>query len=93
MRYDVLIDRPWLDGARVRMDWPKQRLQFRDPHQKEGLKITIPWAKILHEEKTPLTRFGYTLAEDTSSLERNSDVDNLECYEVDEVPVSQEKAE
>ncbi|OAE33717.1 hypothetical protein AXG93_601s1030 [Marchantia polymorpha subsp. ruderalis] len=46
MGYDVLIDRPWFYGAKVKSDWHTRTLQFRDLNNKEGPKITVPWERI-----------------------------------------------
>ncbi|OAE29092.1 hypothetical protein AXG93_4008s1030 [Marchantia polymorpha subsp. ruderalis] len=83
--YDVLIGRPWLYGARVQCDWQRKRLQFRHPSDPEGALITVPWAKIPHEGKTPSTSLGYTTAEDnTSSDDDVWDVRYVACCAVEQ---------
>lgn len=77
--YDVLIGRPWLYGARVRCDWQRKRLQFRDPSNSSTV-ITVPWVKIPHEGETPSTSLGYTSAEDnTSSDDEGWEVRYVAC--------------
>ncbi|OAE34517.1 hypothetical protein AXG93_3805s1000 [Marchantia polymorpha subsp. ruderalis] len=80
--YDVLIGRPWLYGARVRCDWQRKRLQFRDPSNSSTV-ITVPWVKIPHEGETPSTSLGYTSAEDnTSSDDEGWEVGGRELREI-----------
>lgn len=74
MGYNVLISRPWFSGAKVKSDWHKRTLQFRDPNNKEGPKITVPWKRIPHEGETASTSPGYTSEEGTSTSDSGTDV-------------------
>ncbi|OAE24793.1 hypothetical protein AXG93_3086s1000 [Marchantia polymorpha subsp. ruderalis] len=87
MGYDVLIGRPWFYGAKVKSDWHKRSLQFRDPNNKAGPKITVPWERIPHEGETPSTSSGYTLEEETTTSDSDTNVHYMEFYEVDEEEV------
>ncbi|OAE22650.1 hypothetical protein AXG93_328s1020 [Marchantia polymorpha subsp. ruderalis] len=82
--YKVLIGRPWFYGAKVRSDWHKRSLQFKDPNNKAGPKITVPWDKIPHEGETTSTSSGYTSEEETTTSESDTDVHYMEFYAVDE---------
>ncbi|OAE26958.1 hypothetical protein AXG93_225s1010 [Marchantia polymorpha subsp. ruderalis] len=82
--YEVLIERPWLYGARVRCDWRRKRLQFLDPRDPSSV-ITVPWVKIPHEGESQSTSSGYTSAKDnTSSDEESWDVRFVTCCSVEE---------
>lgn len=82
--YKVLIGRPWFYGAKVRSDWHKRSLQFKDPNNKAGPKVTVPWDKIPHEGKTVSTSSGYTSEEETTTSESDTDVHYMEFYVIDE---------
>lgn len=81
--FKVLIDRPWFYGAKVRSDWHKRSLQFKDPNNKAGPKVIVPWDKIPHEGETTSTSSGYTSEEETTTSESDTDVHYTEFYAVD----------
>lgn len=82
--YKVLIDRPWFYGAKVRSDWHKRSLKFKDPNNKASPKVIVPWDKISHEGEIASTSSGYTSKEETTTSESDTDVHYMEFYVVDE---------
>lgn len=65
--YNVLIERPWLYGARVKTDWAHQKLRFWDPEVQASRRnrTTVTWGDAPYGGETPETFEGYTSGDDT----------------------------
>ncbi|OAE33773.1 hypothetical protein AXG93_1671s1000 [Marchantia polymorpha subsp. ruderalis] len=67
--YKVLIGRPWFYGAKVRSDWHKRSLKFKDPNNKASPKVIVPWDKIsrvVDEEDTEVAKPEEARPEDSA---------------------------
>ncbi|KAL3694004.1 hypothetical protein R1sor_007655 [Riccia sorocarpa] len=85
--YKVLIGRPWLYSAKVKTDWFRHKLHFKDLRTPANKLITVSWKRIPHLGETESTNLGYTSGSSSStSSDWKGDsfqVNFMDCYAVE----------
>ncbi|KAL3679659.1 hypothetical protein R1sor_022615 [Riccia sorocarpa] len=85
--YKVLIGRPWLYNAKVKTDWFRHKLHFKDLRTPANKLITVSWKRVPHLGETESTNLGYT-SESSSSTSSDWRGDSfqinfMDCYAVE----------